>query len=900
MKWRTLFQRAVKMHFTGAPLMESNMRRACGIALVSLVLTTSILAAEQIPFPEQLDAAAVTESKITDIGREAIVLGNGDMNALLWERGGVICMRVTKNDIWDGRIDTSRDPDLMTMDIKSRKWKGGAKRVPSWHGTPYPIPRCAAVVVIRPAEAKESVAGSWACIRNGGRHAWISRDGLGVMTVEGPVGISAGYGTAISGVTMTDAGALGLRLSGTANAQYFIDMSDSAGESLAHSGWKDVPAEEGEASFSVPKGRSIGKLDLYVMSKDGKPAEVRYGKIQFETGNGIRKDVELERLNVSSWKAHLDLRRAVATLHGKGGRTKVRSLADRNVFLIETSSEVSLEEVPASYLPKARLGETDGVKWLDMQMPSDLDYRGMQYAMAVAADGDRKAVSLVTSYDTKNNMLESAIELARKTMGTTSDELVKEHEKVWERFWSASGLNLKDTFFQEAWYRNLYYMRCFCRAGTTMPITLYAGLANDKPGWHGAPTLDYNMEQVFWPMFSCNQVDLMEPYVRYIQGFAPRCRWLAKRTYGLDGLFMPVNIFGPEYLVAPETSKSRNARQIAYVPWTYCLGLTGWGLQNLWLRYKYQPDLEYLVSVYPELRDGAEFYANVAGQCRDDDGDGKVEIGPSFNPEHGPFGTFNNPVDIAYFRFLLQAASDAARLLGRDEALVERWQQALEVVPAYETTPLAETTIVANWEGATAESVPVHNVACPTVPIFPAEQITWFSSPEEKALFERTLRWLKHNGNNSHIMVNVARARLSMPEAYTETRSHFSRIVTPNGLYADWPGHGYYLAESWAFAGLVAEFLMQSVDDVIRVFPAWPKDQDARFVDLRAQGGFLVSAEQKDGKVVKIQIESTVRGMLKVLSPWKGIKANGKALVPDVKGIVSIETKAGEIVVLTR
>jgi hypothetical protein len=493
----------------------------------------------------------------------------------------------------------------------------------------------------------------------------------------------------------------------------------------------------------------------------------------------------------------------------------------------------------------------------------------------------------------------SAIELARKTAITTPRELIKEHEETWEVFWSASGLKLKDRFFQDAWYRNLYYMRCFCKPGTTMPITLYAGLANDKPGWHGAPTLDYNIEQVFWPMLSCNQIDLMEPYVRYIQGFAPRCRWLAKKTYGLDGLFLPVNIFGPEYLVPPETSKSKNARQIAYIPWTYGFGLTGWGLQNLWLRYKYQPDLEYLKSVYPELRDGAEFYANVIRQCRDDDGDGKVEIGPSYNPEHGPFGTFNNPVDIAYFNFLLHAASEAAGLLQCDEDLVRRWHQALAVVPVYETAPLGETRIVANWKGATTSSVPVHNVACPAVPIFPAEQITWLSSPQEKALFQNTLRWLKHNGNNSHIMVNVARARMSMPEAYTETRSHFSRIVTPNGLYAGWPGHGYYLAESWAFAGLVAEFLLQSADDVIRVFPAWPKDQDASFVDLRAQGGFLVSAEQRDGKVVKLDIESTVGGTLRVLSPWNPIKANGKPLAADEKGIVSIETEAGEVVVLT-
>jgi alpha-L-fucosidase 2 len=403
-----------------------------------------------------------------------------------------------------------------------------------------------------------------------------------------------------------------------------------------------------------------------------------------------------------------------------------------------------------------------------------------------------------------------------------------------------------------------------------MPVMLYAGLASDETSWHSAATLDYNFQQVFWPAFACNHVDLVEPYVRSIAAMAPRARWLARQTYGLRGLFLPGSIHGPEHLVSPATARSVNARQIAYVPWTYCLGVTGWGLQNLWLRYLYQPDRAYLESVYPLLRDGAELYASVIVRCRDDDGDGKVEIGPSYNPEHGPFGSFNNPVDIAYFRFLLDAAARAAETLGIDGELIRRWQNARAKLPDYETAPVEGGRIVANWRGATADSVPVHNLAVPAVPVFPAEQVTWFSPPAEKALFERTVRWIRHNGNNSHIMLNVARARLSMAEAYTEASEHFSKIMTPNGLFAGWPGHGYYLAESWAFAGLTAELLVQSTQGIIRVFPAWPREQDARFRDLRAEGGFLVSAEQKNGIVTRLDFVSTAGGRLRYVNPWTG------------------------------
>jgi hypothetical protein len=80
------------------------------------------------------------------------------------------------------------------------------------------------------------------------------------------------------------------------------------------------------------------------------------------------------------WSARLDLRRAAATLeHDCQARTVVRALADRNVFLIEGPGDVSLEEVPASYLTSAKLGVTDGVKWLHMVMPGDVDYQGMEF-----------------------------------------------------------------------------------------------------------------------------------------------------------------------------------------------------------------------------------------------------------------------------------------------------------------------------------------------------------------------------------------------------------------------------------------------------------------------------------------------------------------------------------------
>ena len=107
------------------------------------------------------------------------------------------------------------------------------------------------------------------------------------------------------------------------------------------------------------------------------------------------------------------------------------------------------------------------------------------------------------------------------------------------------------------------------------------------------------------------------------------------------------------------------------------------------------------------------------------------------------------------------------------------------------------------------------------------------------------------------------------------------------------------MSEQTAVAGLITEFLMQSVDNIVRIFPAWPGTKDAEFTDLRARGGFFISAKQKKGVISDIKVESTAGGELKLVSPWQTIgvkKGDGsiKYLTPDSEGVVSVGTNKGE------
>jgi hypothetical protein len=838
--------------------------------IIAITLLLPMVVWADIPYPEALEAASIHEASLSDLSREALLVGNGDLNGLLYERNGSLCLRISKNDIWDARVDTSKDPQMLRVNVTNHTWTGGGHN-PSYD-KPYPTPRTAAIVNIGlPGD------GAWRCIRAEGKvNQWLRDEKIGHMCIEGAAGASAGYRWNIASNKTNIFTHLKFKISGTPGAEYYVNVFDRQGHEFVASGWRKTPLAEQEIEF--PLNRRVSAVELYVMVKAGARAENRISQITL-CGDSQPLVIPAGSVKHQDGKGHLDLRRAVATANN----TVVRALADRNVFLVETDQEVSLEEIKAGYLPAAQLGEAGGVKWLHMKMPGDVDYAGMEYAVAVADKGSRKAVALVTSWDTKENVRDAAARLASKTVEADPATLIASHEAEWLKFWSASGVALDDPEFQNWWYRMVYWLRCSSKPGA-MPVGLYTGSASDAPGWHGDYHHNYNAWQVFWAAFNINHTELAEPWVSYMNNLLPRLTWLAKTTYDCEGACVNISSFAFE--PDPLKCTSKNNRQVAMLPWGYTLGMMGMSAQVLWYCHLYQPDRSTLVkNVYPVVRATALFYCSFLEKCLRDVV-GKAKVGPSYSPEHGGFGVDNVPFDLAYARYSLTAGIAAAEELICDRELVPRFRKALELLPDYPTAPDKEgKPVVVDWTGCAFRQIGEHNITVPDVPVFPGDHVTWFSPESEKELFRNTLRQTRHRGLNATIMLSVAKARLSMPEACDELRNYYKPLAQPNGLFCV-PACGFYLVESVGLASAIGEFLLQSVDNTIRVFPCWPKERDARFTSLRAQGGFLVSAEQKGGQVTKVEIVSTVGGPLRVLNPWTG-------------KIVERSTKPAERIVLT-
>ena len=124
--------------------------------------------------------------------------------------------------------------------------------------------------------------------------------------------------------------------------------------------------------------------------------------------------------------------------------------------------------------------------------------------------------------------------------------------------------------------------------------------------------------------------------------------------------------------------------------------------------------------------------------------------------------------------------------------------------------------------------------------------------------------------------------------------------VTPNTLYSEggWPTFESPISASRS----VLDMLLQSWGKYIRVFPACPSAwRDASFHDLRAEGGFLVSAVRKDGHTQFIRIKSLAGEPCRLKCDLPApVKLVGPTTVNlrQHDGVIELDLKRGEEVVL--
>ena len=150
------------------------------------------------------------------------------------------------------------------------------------------------------------------------------------------------------------------------------------------------------------------------------------------------------------------------------------------------------------------------------------------------------------------------------------------------------------------------------------------------------------------------------------------------------------------------------------------------------------------------------------------------------------------------------------------------------------------------------------------------------------------------NANNLGCLFFPAAVRVGFdPEVILkELRDKLETTALPNGFVKGNP-HG--IENLSTVPNTLQEMMLNSHQGTLRIFPVWPRRSlpDARFFNLRARGGFVVSAQLEGSRVQRVEIRCPVGGRLRLENPWPGeqMRVNG---VPVDAAFLEKDTQPGE------
>jgi len=501
-------------------------------------------------------------------------------------------------------------------------------------------------------------------------------------------------------------------------------------------------------------------------------------------------------------------------------------------------------------------------------------------------------LTLVTSRDSRAPV-KQAIENLEVVKESGWDKIESTHRKWWHSYWRRGYVSTPFDVVEKYWYYALYLQGSICRPGRLSPGLQGNWIKENYPAWNADFHNNINMQVLYWGQYTANRLELGEPLYRLLNDVLERCKAETKRYFGMRGARYPISM------------GTDGVDTCGGLLLSIYIGGGGWLAQHLWWHYKMTGDKEFLRRYcWPVLKECALFYTDYLIK----EEDGTYSLFPTLHMEavcSQIAGTGRNSTwDLAVVTRCFQLALMAAEELDEAPELRKQWQDILSHL----------APIPANEEGVWMEFADRGGLWhmgdwSRMLPIFPAELVSKDSGPE--VLRQQAIRTIEeYYGYRQEpekvpgfcgILFACALFRMGMAERGLKMAEYVCKTLNPSGFVASRDAWYFQVDTPPGLSVMLNEMLLQSYDGIIRVFPAVPStDSPVRFHSLRAQGGFLVSAEKRENKTMYVIIQSLCGNELKLLNPFINEEARGVEvkvyLLPQQKEVLESVEKQGRIV----
>lgn len=497
------------------------------------------------------------------------------------------------------------------------------------------------------------------------------------------------------------------------------------------------------------------------------------------------------------------------------------------------------------------------------------------------------------------------------------------HVSWWHDYWQKSWVELGDKGLEQLFYNSLYILGSTYRSNPMPGLLGFVYGPNTGPvqisPWAGDFHHDLNVQCPFFPVHMLNHSELFESYLDTYESFLPTARELASKIWGVSGAHFDIAFNSVGKSIFGGVGNYRFFFGGSYVALMHCLC------------WRYRRDVRQLEDrIYPFLKEVLEFYLNKMTKCED----GKYHLWPAHACELDIANVSDPVQIISMLRVCLETAIEAADILNDKNDCVNRWKDLLVNLPDYPTSVDAKGRLVVvdgagihpdHHVGQAGALHPVY--PCGEVDQFSNYELiklynNTFDSGVEKTAeksyaidkefyykrawqcFFRAMTALrlgkseefwshympmylraysKPNGMFSHdasVIVESCASEANLNNIPDKTLIdngekmpkfepwHNGDGSTPNRSAKE---YSISVIESTSdYLTMITETMLQSNNNMIRVFPAWPIERNAQFVNLIAEGNIAVSSKITAGKVEFIRLKSLRDKPVKIriLSPW--------------------------------
>lgn len=459
------------------------------------------------------------------------------------------------------------------------------------------------------------------------------------------------------------------------------------------------------------------------------------------------------------------------------------------------------------------------------------------------------------------------------------DELYKEHQEDYQQLFNRVKFTLGDDEYRDSiatdirlnerdngivdnslealFFQYCRYLIISSSRPGTMPMHLQ-GKWNHRvnPAWACDYHMNINEQMLYWPVEATNLSESHLPLFDYMQSLVEPGSITAKEFYNTRG-----------WTVATMNNAYGYTSPGWGIPWGHFPAGAVWLCQHLWEHFQFTQDTVFLSEVaLPMMKGASLFWVDYLTE----DKEGNLVSSPSYSPEHGGIsGGASMDHQIAWD--VLNNTIKAYQMLEIKDEIVDDFVKTRDQILEPQIGSWGQ---LQEWKEDVDDPKSTHRHLSHMFALHPGNQISLLKTPKlaEAAMVSinargdggtgwslawKTNMWARlKDGNRAYKLFN----RLLQP-AGKQTEGYRSGIY-PNMLCTHPP---FQLDGNMGGCAGMTEMLLQSHAGLIELLPALPDAwSSGSLTGLKARGGYEVSIEWKDGKLLNAEIEAHKSGNCKV------------------------------------